>query len=69
MRSTFGQLIGKIAASHWWDIERVASEFYTVEIGAPVNCPDEWTVDALKLACLLRLADAAHLDARRAPGF
>lgn len=28
-----------------------------------------WTVDSLKLACLLRAADAAHIDERRAPRF
>jgi len=27
----------------------------------------DWRVDLLKLACLLRLADAAQVDARRAP--
>jgi len=38
-------------------------------IGAPHWCPSEWTVDPLKIACVLRVADAAHLDARRAPIF
>lgn len=72
LRENYGSLIGRIAASHGWNIDRIASEFPRNEkdaIGAPVDCPDEWTVDPLKLACLLRLADAAHLDARRAPGF
>jgi hypothetical protein len=32
------------------------------------NCPSQWTFDPLKIAVLLRTADAAHLDARRAPG-
>jgi hypothetical protein len=31
--------------------------------------PTAWTIDALKLALLLRLADAADLSARRAPAF
>jgi Histidine kinase-, DNA gyrase B-, and HSP90-like ATPase len=69
LRNNYGRLIGEIAASHWWDIDQVADRFPGTTIGAPVTCPDEWTVDALKLACLMRCADAAHLDARRAPGF
>ena len=36
---------------------------------APPWCPPEWKVDPLKLACILRAADAAHLDAKRAPIF
>ncbi|MFC9516915.1 ATP-binding protein [Nocardiaceae bacterium NPDC056970] len=70
LRQRYGQLIGEIAASHHWDIEQVSSRFSGSEpIGAPVDCPDAWTVDELKLACLMRVADAAHLDERRAPGF
>ncbi|GID28888.1 hypothetical protein Abr02nite_38710 [Paractinoplanes brasiliensis] len=69
LRTTYGHLIGQIAASHWWDIEKISATFPAHPIGAPVNCPSEWTVDSLKLACLLRLADAAHLDSRRAPKF
>jgi histidine kinase/DNA gyrase B/HSP90-like ATPase len=72
LRENYGNLIGRIAASHGWGIDRLVSEFPRNPkdaIGAPVDCPDEWKVDPLKLACLLRLADAAHLDSRRAPGF
>nr|WP_156875641.1 ATP-binding protein [Ornithinimicrobium pekingense] len=70
LRERYGSLIGEIAASHWWSIEEVAARFSSDEpIGAPVDCPADWTVDELKLACLMRLADAAHLDERRAPGF
>lgn len=70
LRQRYGELIGEIAASHWWDIDQVAARFSGNEpIGAPVDCPDAWTVDELKLACLMRVADAAHLDERRAPGF
>jgi len=36
---------------------------------ATINCPSDWTVDRLKLACLLRTADAIHIDGRRAPGY
>ena len=68
LRTNYGQLIGKIAYSHWWPVSRLQIEFQQV-IGAPMFCPREWTVDPLKLACLLRSADVIHLDERRAPGF
>jgi hypothetical protein len=68
LRQTYGWLIGKIAHSHWWDIEKLKPEFDTM-LGAPAVCPAAWTVDPLRISCLLRVADAAHLDARRAPGF
>lgn len=67
LREVFGPLVGRIAHSHWWDVRRLADEFRT--IGGAVDLPADWNVDSLLLACILRLADAAHLDARRAPGF
>lgn len=72
LRKSYGEVIGRIAHSHWWDIEEVRTNFgYLQPLGAPatIGCPSDWTVDHLKLACLLRTADAIHLDARRAPGF
>jgi len=69
LRSTYGELIGELAASHWWSIDQVGEHFQGPDLGAPVSFPSEWTVDRLKLACLVRLADAGHLDARRAPPF
>ena len=72
LRQDYGHLIGRIAASHGWDLDRIASEFPRDprdSFNAPVDCPEEWTVDPLKLSCLLRLADVAHVDARRAPSF
>jgi hypothetical protein len=69
LRNTYGHLIGQLAASHWWNLDHVVSYFPETPLGAPVDCPDEWIVDSLKLACLLRLADIAHVDARRAPSF
>lgn len=68
LRRDLGPIIGRIAHSHWWSVERLGEEF-GVPIGAPRGCPREWTIDPLKLACLLRVADASHLDSRRAPGF
>jgi hypothetical protein len=68
LRNTYGNLAGRIAASHWWDVKRLRTEFGTV-IGAAGDMPEEWRVDPLVLACILRTADASHLDSRRAPGF
>jgi hypothetical protein len=67
-RDTYGRSIGRIAHSHWWSVERVSKEFST-PLGAPGGCPNTWRVDELKLASLVRLADACHLDERRAPSF
>jgi Histidine kinase-, DNA gyrase B-, and HSP90-like ATPase len=61
-----GSLIGKIAHSHWWDIDRLSVEFRTAK-GAPSDLPSAWAIEPLKIAALLRAADAAHLDERRAP--
>lgn len=68
IRQTFGRIIGQVAHSHWWSISEVEKNFGRV-IGSPHWCPPDWTIDPLKLACILRVADAAHLDARRAPTF
>jgi len=68
LRQALGRLIGQVAYSHWWPIDKVAENFDR-RIGSPVFCPREWRIDPLKLACLIRVADACHLDARRAPGF
>jgi len=68
IRQSFGRIIGKIAHSHWWNISKLESEFSRV-IGAPSWCPRSWTIDPLKLACILRVADASHIDSRRAPQF
>ena len=68
LREHYGPLIGQIAASHHWDIEEVAKQF--AEPRPPASfLPSDWSVDALKVACLLRAADAGHLDGRRAPSF
>lgn len=66
VRQAFGQVIGRVAHSHWWEPARLPTEF-TGQLGAPAWLPPEWIVRPLLLACLLRTADAAHLDASRAP--
>ncbi|WP_194863195.1 ATP-binding protein [Myxococcus sp. AB036A] len=69
LRSHFGKTIGEIAYSHWWDISEVEAKFNRRRLGAATSTPPDWSIDALKLACILRAADAAHIDSRRAPKF
>lgn len=68
LRQTYGFLIGQVAGSHWWPVSSLSTEFSEV-LGAPAGYPPDWQVDPLKLVALLRVADAAHLDERRAPSF
>lgn len=67
LRAFYGDTIGQIAHSHWWPISRVEAEL-SGELGA---FPSRTTnrIDKIKLACLLRISDALHLDQRRAPRF
>jgi hypothetical protein len=70
LRTHYGESIGQIAHSHHWPISRVENELQS-EIPAvalsQISVPSDWVVDCRKIACLLRVADAAHIDARRAP--
>ncbi|MEU3890749.1 ATP-binding protein [Streptomyces sp. NPDC029041] len=68
LRSQYGHLAGRIAASHWWPSKSLRHEF-EVKIGARGHMPNTWEVDPLALACVMRCADASHLDSRRAPAF
>lgn len=65
LRKHLGELTGKIAASHHWNIEDV--EKLDNQIGSPAGFPMEWSVNPIKLACILRCADAGHMDGNRAP--
>ena len=67
LRNFYGSTIGKIAHSHWWSVQRLEQEF-SEDLGALANRTRN-RVDRLMLACLLRVADALHLDSRRAPRF
>ena len=70
LREYYADLIGEIAASHHWPTHRVAEVFHDRRVSAAAFLhPADWEVDALKLAFLLRTADAAHIDALRAPWF
>lgn len=67
LRFFYGQTIGQIACSHWWPINRIEQELQE-DLGAlPQRTKSR--IDRVKLACLLRVADALHLDQRRAPRF
>lgn len=68
LRSAFGPLIGRIAHSHWFDVDELQATFPNV-LGSHPSHPPSWEVDSLKLACILRLADAIHIDSRRAPTY
>lgn len=68
LRKHLGKLIGQIASSHHWDIEQLATKLSIQQNSLP-NFPREWRIDPVKIACILRCADAAHLDNLRAPDF
>jgi hypothetical protein len=67
LRYFYGPTIGQIAHSHWWSVHKIEQEL-SVELGALAQ-RTRHVVDRVKLACLLRVADALHLDSRRAPRF
>ena len=67
LRQTFGSLIGRIAHSHWWPVNDLRALDW--QQGSCPDHPPAWEVDPLKIACVLRLADAAHIDSRRAPTY
>ncbi|MYE14474.1 MAG: ATP-binding protein, partial [Gammaproteobacteria bacterium] len=67
LRTFYGPTMGQIAHSHWWPVQRLEQEF-SEDLGALAS-RTRCRVDRLILACLLRVADALHLDSRRAPRF
>ena len=67
IRSFYGPTIGQIAHSHWWPVDKL-QDWFRESLGA-LPSKTISRVDKLKLACLLRVADALHLDSRRAPSF
>ena len=68
LRTQYGPLIGDIASSHHWNIDQVAERF-SVRRPPAAFLPHDWTADPLKVACLLRVADAGHIDSSRGPTF
>lgn len=67
LRLFYGPTIGRIAHSHWWSVQKLEHEF-SDDLGALAHRSRN-LIDQVKLACLLRVADALHLDSRRAPRF
>lgn len=65
LRYHLGELICEIAASHHLNIDKV--EALGNQSNAPTEYPCEWSINPIKLACILRCADAGHIDASRAP--
>ncbi|MFD5386810.1 ATP-binding protein [Streptomyces sp. NPDC127074] len=68
LREAYGPLIGDLAASHWWPVDKLADRFRQAK-GSLTWQPPEWIIEPLKLACVLRLADATQIDSRRAHTF
>jgi hypothetical protein len=68
LRESYGAIIGKIAYSHWCSPSELIVKLPSI-LGAPGMFPTSWTVDPVKLACILRVADATQIDDRRAPLF
>ena len=68
LREHYGRLIGEIASSHHRTLEQVVGQFSTPRPPATF-LKAHWQVDSLKIACMLRVADAGHMDGDRAPSF
>lgn len=65
LRERYAGLIGTIALSHGWEVDELRHRLVENR-GGPGWAP-QWGVDRILVACLLRLADAANVDERRAP--
>ena len=65
LRTHLGTIIGEIAASHHWTIDQVGD--LNKQQNAPAGFRNDWHINEQKLACLLRCADAGHIDAGRTP--
>ncbi|NWC44722.1 ATP-binding protein [Pseudomonas edaphica] len=69
LRRAYGEAIGVIAESHWLYPHQL-EKFNQFKITPPACIhPAPWGVDVLKVAVILRTADAAHIDSERAPRF
>ena len=64
-REHYGEIIGRIAKSHHWDIDKVKR--LDTQVNPMADNPVDWEINEQKLACILRCADAGHLDNKRAP--
>lgn len=69
LRDSYGDIIGKIAASHGSTIEDMLNLLGTNLCGAPGFLPSSWTIDPIKLGSIVRVVDAINVDDTRAPSF
>jgi len=69
IREALAYSIGLVAHSHWWNIDEIDRELNNAILGAPTFCPGDWEIDLLKVASLLRVSDASHIDDRRSPSW
>ena len=68
IRKHLGESMGLIAASHHWNLDQLEAKLQT-KVGAISGMPDAWAIDPIKIACVLRCADAIQIDQTRAPDF
>ncbi|HMY40078.1 MAG TPA: ATP-binding protein, partial [Marinagarivorans sp.] len=69
LREDFKEVVGAVAESHWFNTSQL-EQFNKETLTCPASlAPANWRIDKLKIAILLRTADAAHIDSRRAPTF
>lgn len=67
IRKHLGEIIGEIASSHHMNIDEV--ETLGAQLPVPSKYPKDWRINPIKLACILRCADAGHIDDGRAPDY
>ncbi|MFA1676263.1 ATP-binding protein [Rhizobium mongolense] len=67
LRNHLGEIIGKIAASHHWNLRDVAALQKVMHVPSPYN--SQGGIRPLLLAGLMRTADAIQIDGSRAPDF
>ena len=67
LRVHYGALIGEIASSHHWETEQLME--LSQQVNALANFSTDWAIHPMKLACILRCADAAAIDSGRAPDY
>lgn len=69
LRDSYGDIIGKIASSHGASLDEMVHMLGLDPKGAPGFLPASWTIDPVKLGCIIRVVDAINVDDRRAPKF
>ena len=66
LRASLGDIIGKIASSHGISIEKL-DNLFSKGIIKINGFSSKWEVNPIKLACILRIADAIHITSDRTP--